>query len=144
MTISRLSLVVGIIAGVSLLAFYASTMWLLSRSWEAVVLQFKALWWLMVPLSVSFGLQVGLFTNLQRNKGTMVAGGSSAGIGMIACCAHHLVEVFPILGFSALAIFLADYQTQLLALSLIINLVGAGLMFRTYLRQLQTPVLRTA
>lgn len=143
MTISRVSLAVGITAGVSLLAFYASTMWLLSRSWEAVISQFKALWWLMVPLSASFGIQAGLFVGLRRNKGAMAAGGSSAGVGMVACCAHHLVEVFPILGFSALAMFLADYQTQLLALSLIINLVGAGLMFCLYLRQPQALVMKT-
>jgi hypothetical protein len=45
---------------------------------------------------------------------------------MLACCAHHLSDVLPILGVSGAAVFLSAYQTPLLWLGLAMNLAGIG------------------
>lgn len=41
---------------------------------------------------------------------------------MVACCAHHVTDVLPILGLTAAATFLAEYQTAFM-------LVGLGTTF---------------
>ena len=45
---------------------------------------------------------------------------------MLACCAHHLSDVLPILGVSGAAVFLSAYQTPLLWLGLAMNLAGVA------------------
>lgn len=75
-----------------------------------------------------FGTQVGLFTYLRgmhvhATSGVAASTGTSTA-AMLACCAHHLVEVAPILGLSGAAIFLNVYKTPLLWLGIVMNLVG--------------------
>jgi len=43
---------------------------------------------------------------------------------MLACCAHHVSDVLPILGVSGAAVFLGAYKTPLLWVGLVMNLVG--------------------
>ncbi len=44
---------------------------------------------------------------------------------MLACCAHHLADVLPIVGVAGAAVFLNAYKTPLLWLSTVMNLSGA-------------------
>lgn len=121
----------GTIASFSLLAFYAVIMATL-QSWSAAVSQFQALWYLMLPLALGFGMQVGLFTKLRQaslaNKSCVAASGTSSALGMIACCSHHITDFLPILGLSALSLFLANYQIPILLVSLLMNIFGIILM----------------
>lgn len=56
--------------------------------------------------------------------GKLVAtGGVSAG-SMVACCAHHVVDILPIIGLSAAALFLAEYQQFFMMLGVAGNLIG--------------------
>ncbi len=124
----------GVLASVGLLSLYAITMTLLS-GWGAAVEQFSALWYLMVPLALGFGIQVGLYTKLkaairERSKGALAAGGTSAGASMLACCAHHATDVLPILGLSGLSLFLTQFQKPILLVSLGINVIGIGVMMK--------------
>ena len=129
----------GALATLGLLGLYAITMTVLS-GWDATVEQFQALWFLMLPLAAGFGIQVFLYTRLKScyhvtvhsSKGstTLVAGGSSATIGMLACCAHHATDVLPFLGLSGISIFLTRYQIPFLAISLAINIVGIFVMLK--------------
>lgn len=118
--------VLGLAAALGLVGFYWILMTLLSgpdAAWE----QLKALWPYMLPLAGGFGIQVGLFSLIKqtiKTKSSLAAGGTSAGVGMLACCAHHGADVLPLIGFSALSIFLLKYQIPVLILSLIINLSG--------------------
>lgn len=43
---------------------------------------------------------------------------------MIACCAHHLTDVLPVVGLAGAAMFLAAYQSLFLLLGVLSNLVG--------------------
>ena len=93
----------------------------------------------MSLLIIGFGIQMGLFWmmrkgirfNLQDKKDSnMTAGTSTAvsGMAMVACCAHHAVDLLPLLGLSAAAVFLSEYQEQLLIFGVLTNLVGIGMM----------------
>lgn len=127
-------IILGLLGGLSLFAVYGTTMTWLS-GFDAAVEQFQALWYLMVPLAIGFGIQIGLYTKLrqaiqQKAQGALAAGGTSAGVGMLACCAHHTIDVLPILGFSALASLIGQYQKSILVVSILINIIGIGIMWR--------------
>ncbi len=82
----------------------------------------------MVPLLLGFGIQVGLYHHI-RGMRTAGAGGVAASGGlsmtsMAACCAHHITDVAPLLGVSAAAVFLAQYQRPLLLVGIGSNLLG--------------------
>lgn len=82
-------------------------------------------------IAVGFGVQVGLFAELRtldrRHRAsaavTAVGTGTSAA-AMLACCAHHLVDLLPLLGLSAAAVFLDAYKTPLFLLGIGMNVVG--------------------
>ncbi len=125
----------GFLGSVSLLLFYFLTMTLLSRSTTAAWEQFQNLWWIMTPLSVGFGIQFGLYTKLKRairERAKKVVGGSvvTSGAAMVTCCAHHLTDVLPLLGLSALSVLLSRYQIPILVGSLVINLFGIRIMLK--------------
>lgn len=91
----------------------------------------------MVPLSLGFGIQVGLYRNLKQLSksggyhAAMAGSTATSTIGMIACCAHHLTDVLPILGLSAISIFLVNFQIPLLIVGLFSNIIGIIYLLRT-------------
>ena len=90
---------------------------------------FKDKWYLLGPLFIGFAIQMFLFQKLRIvvEKNSLAMAGASAGtsgVAMIACCAHHLAEIFPLLGFAGLATILTDYQDWFLLLSVLINIAG--------------------
>jgi len=91
--------------------------------------QFKLFQPWMSLLIIGFGIQFGLFWLLRKGY-QFVAGSSGAvsGLAMVACCAHHVLDVLPILGFSAAAIFLSQYQEQFLIFGVIVNIIGILIM----------------
>lgn len=131
----------GIIAAFSLILFYFVVMTVSSASLQATLSQFKQLWYWMITLSLGFGIQVGLFTRLRiltKISGSMGQAGTVAtastgtsSASMIACCAHHLSEVLPIIGFSGFAIFLTRYQIPIIVFGIVMNLSGIIYMLKT-------------
>ncbi len=104
--------------------------------------QMAELWYWVVALAGGFGIQVGLFSFIRRGlrerKATATAsvatsGGVSAG-SMVACCAHHLTDVLPLLGLSGLATFLASYQLLFIVIGILSNIVGITIMLETIQR----------
>jgi hypothetical protein len=92
-------------------------------------------------ISLGFGTQIGLFVELRTLRAGRGRAGAlttaSAGTGsaaMLACCAHHLVDVLPIVGLSAAAAFLNDYRVPVLALSLGMNVLGIVVIGRRLLQ----------
>ena len=119
----------GISATLGLILFYFFTMRLLAGSWEITISQFKSLWYLMLPLSIGFGLQIGLYIDLKRkiekqNKAMLAGNTTMSTLGMIACCAHHLTDILPIIGLSALSTLLVNYQTPILLIGILSNASG--------------------
>ena len=122
----------GLVATFILLGLYTATMTLLSGI-DATIEQFQALWYLMVPLALGFGMQVALYTKLktairERANAAIATGGTSAGVSMLACCVHHATDTLPFLGLAGVSIFLVQYQKPILLASITINAIGILIM----------------
>lgn len=89
-------------------------------------------------ISLGFGTQVGLFAYVRMLQHAMArssvalagAGTATSSVSMVACCAHHLADVLPIVGLSGLAVFLVDFRTPLMLLGIATNVVGIAVMLR--------------
>ncbi len=124
------SVVAGAAGATALLALYVGLI-SLAQGFGHAIDQLRTDLPFVLAIAVGFGTQVGLFVELravhsrQRASGALTAASAGAGTAaMLACCAHHLVDVLPLLGLSAAAVFLADYRTPLIALSLGMNVLG--------------------
>jgi hypothetical protein len=131
-----LGFIVGILA---LSMFYYILLFAVTGDPGHPLSQFTLLQPWMSLLIAGFGIQLGLFWllrngyhfsidekhDVQRATGTSTA---VSGMAMVACCAHHLVDVLPILGLSAAALFLSEYQEQLLIFGVVANVIGIAMM----------------
>ena len=89
-------------------------------------------------ISLGFGTQVGLFAYVRMLQRAMArssvafagAGTATSSVSMVACCAHHLSDVLPIVGLSGLAVFLVEFRTPLMLFGIATNLVGIAVMVR--------------
>ncbi|HEX6384735.1 MAG TPA: hypothetical protein VF177_08710, partial [Anaerolineae bacterium] len=70
--------------------------------------------WIVIPIIIGFGLQAALYIILKKRLFVPVthtgasgpltgAGGGMSTLAMVACCAHHVTDVLPILGLTAAA-----------------------------------------
>src|SRR3989338_6904530 len=140
----RKEIISGFLGSVGLIVFYFVVMGISSGSWSATVSQFKELWYWMLLLSTGFGIQIGLYTKLKSQmsklktttqnskliksgKTIATTSGTASSISMVACCAHHLSEVLPIIGLSGAAAFLTRYQIPLIMLEAVMN--GFGIFY---------------
>lgn len=139
-------IIFGLLAALGLLAFYLGTI-TLAQGWEHAVEQLSIDRLFVGAIMAGFGTQVGLYTYLRGMHLHATAGGVAASTGtsavaMLACCAHHLTEVFAVLGLSGAAIFLNAYKTPLLWLGIVMNLFGiAYLLWK--IRQQRRQVMHT-
>ncbi len=130
------SLVAGATGAAGLVALYVGLI-SLAQGFGHAIDQLRADLPFVLAIAVGFGTQVGLFIELRaihsrhRASGALTAASAGAGTAaMLACCAHHLVDVLPLLGLSAAVVFLADYRTPLIALSLGMNALGVVVIGR--------------
>ena len=123
----------GAAAALLLLAFYLTILTLVN-SFDHALSELARMWYFIVPLSIGFGTQVGLYFYIknfiaERAATASVAGaGGLSGASMVACCAHHLTDFLPILGLSAFAIFLDKYQLTFILIALFSNFIGVVYM----------------
>lgn len=118
----------GLLAALGLLAFYLGII-TLAQGWGHALQQLGDDRWFVGGIALGFGTQVGLFTYLKQLHAHAARSGVAASTGtsaaaMLACCAHHLTEILPIVGLSGAAIFLNAYKTPLLWLGMLMNLGG--------------------
>lgn len=127
------------LGSIGLSLFYSLLLIIVSRDLTHPINQFLLLQPWMSLLILGFGLQMGLYRllkngyhfNLQEKTDARFAAGTGttmSGLAMVACCAHHAVDLLPVLGLSAAAIFLSQYQTQFLIFGLLANLAGILIM----------------
>lgn len=130
------SFIAGVISVIILATFYFIVLTWVSGDWHHPWEQFLTVKYWMSALFIGFGLQGGLFwyTKLAiKMKKVKRVAATNAGIStatMIACCAHHIVDFIPILGLSALSIFLAKYQEYFLAVGVLFNILGILYMYK--------------
>jgi len=94
---------------------------------------------IVLPIILGFGVQVALYTVLKKRLFVPVAqtgpsgaltgasGGMSAA-AMVACCAHHAVDVLPLVGLTAAATLLAEYRIPFMLLGLGTTITGIVVM----------------
>lgn len=102
--------------------------------------------WIVIPIILGFGVQAAMYTILKKrlfvpvaqtgpSGAIMGAGGTTSTVAMVACCAHHVTDVLPILGLTAAATFLAKYQTAFMWVGLGTTLIGIVVMLLILFRE---------
>lgn len=102
--------------------------------------------WIVIPIILGFGVQMALYTILKKRLFVPVAhvgpsgalagaGGTTSTVAMVACCAHHVTDVLPILGLTAAATFLAQYQTAFMLVGLSVTYLGIAVMLVILFRE---------
>lgn len=130
-------LVFGLLGALGLTVLYLGSVTLVA-SWAHALELFREDAPFVVPTILGFGIQVGLFTYLKLGlhlaNGTHAAGaltgtaGGTSTLAMVACCAHHVTDVLPLVGLSGAAIFLAQYKVPFMVVGLLSNVVGIGVL----------------
>ena len=100
--------------------------------------------WIVIPIIFGFGVQSALYTilklrlylpvmdlalagsanSIQTSGASVGASGTTSTIAMVACCAHHVTDVLPILGLTAAATFLAKYRQAFMGIGLGTTVIG--------------------
>ena len=115
------SILYGLLSGLGLLVFYLSIVSIF-QGIEFAFLNLRNLWYLIFPLTIGFGIQIGLYFSIKHTAqltGTVAGTGTISGGSMIACCSHFLLQIIPLAGASVLATFLAGYQKWFLVIGII-------------------------
>ena len=95
--------------------------------------------WIVIPIVTGFGIQAALYAILKfrlfvpvsatgSSGALMGASGTTSTVAMLACCAHHVTDVLPILGLTAAATFLGRYRLAFMGAGLGMTMVGILLM----------------
>lgn len=137
----------GVIAAAAMALFYVVVVRGASGSWEHLAKQARTDWYYLLAIIAGFGTQVALVSELRgRHRlsssaavpGTAGAGASTA--GMVACCAHHLADLLPVIGAASAAGFLTDYRVAFMVLGIAINAFGIVVIARALRRAAVTDV----
>lgn len=126
------SVLYGLISGVLLMLFYISVISFF-QGFDFALLNLGSLWYLIFPLAIGFGVQIGLYSSIIHSSAvnSTVAGTSGiSGGSMIACCSHFLLQMIPLAGASGIAVFLVKYQAWFLVFGVLSNFAGIGFMIR--------------
>jgi YHS domain-containing protein len=124
----------GLLAVLGLLAFYLGII-TLAQGWSHALEQLADDRWFVGAIALGLGTQVGLYTYLRGLHAHAAAGGVAASTGtstaaMLACCAHHLTDILPIVGVAGAAVFLNAYKIPMLWLGIVMNLIGIVYLLR--------------
>lgn len=130
------SMAAGVVAAVLLVALYLGVISVAQGPAHAFE-QLAADTPFVGAIAVGFGIQIALFAELwtidrrHRSAAAVAAAGTGTSTAaMLACCAHHLVDLLPVIGLSAFAVFLNAYRMPLLLLGIGMNLVGIVVIAR--------------
>ncbi len=135
----------GLLGGIGLAGLYVGIVSIAESPAHAVDL-FLEDWWIVLPIILGFSIQVSLYTILRlgyflpagASGATGALTGTSGGVSataMVACCAHHVTDVLPLLGLTAAATFLAEYRLAFMLVGLGTTVVGIAVMLTILLRE---------
>lgn len=111
--------------------------------------------WIVTPIILGFGVQAALYVILKKRLFVPVAhtgpsgaltgaGGGMSTMAMVACCAHHVTDVLPILGLTAAAAFLAEYRLAFMLVGLGTTLLGIVVMVVILIKERRKALQMTA
>jgi hypothetical protein len=123
-------------ASAAMLAFY-TTVIVWASGWPHFGEQIRSDWFFVALIVGGFGAQVALMVELrhrhQMHATESTASGTGTGAsatGMLACCAHHLAEIAPIVGATGALAFLANYRIAFMVGGIVLNAVGIFVSLR--------------
>jgi Cu+-exporting ATPase len=130
-TISMLKpLLFGALATLVMLGVYFGVLTLVS-GWSFTVSQFTQYWYYVLPLTLGFGTQIGLYVYLRTQLANhhaggkvVVASGATSTGAMLACCTHYIANILPVIGAAGAVTLVAQYQVELFWVGLAFNLAG--------------------
>ncbi len=133
-----LPIVVGLAGGIFLFGLYMGIVSLAESPQHALDFFWQDRW-IVIPIILGFSVQVGLYVTLKKRMFLPVSrtgpsgalagtSGTTSTLAMVACCAHHVTDVLPILGLTAAATFLAQYRTVFMLVGLGMTLAGISVM----------------
>lgn len=117
------NIILGVGGAAALLTLYFTVVSLISGAAFAIS-QFQQFWYYIVPLAIGFGIQVGMFSYLRQAGKTLVVTGTASTGAMLACCAHYLANIAPLVAAAGVITFIAQYQVQFFWVGPVFNLVG--------------------
>ena len=133
------SIRIGALGAGALAAFYVAVIGWASGA-DHLATQAAADWPYLSVIIAGFGTQLALLAELRHRRRVrhleQAAGSAGAGasaVGMVACCAHHLADLVPLVGVSGAAAFLTDWRTELMLAGIAINAVGVTIAARRLL-----------
>ena len=131
----------GAVAALTMALFYVVVVRGASGSWNHLVDQARQDWYFLAAIVVGFGTQVALVSELRRRRhlghSAAVTGGVGAGAstaGMVACCAHHLADLLPLVGAVSAASFLTDFRVPFMLTGIAVNAVAVIVAARSLRR----------
>lgn len=130
------SIIAGVLAAAALLGVYLAIV-SLAQGVEHAIEQLAADAFFVGLIATGFGIQIALFVELRavdrRHRAAAAvtaAGTGTSAVAMLACCAHHLVDLLPLVGLSAAAVFLNAYKTPLFLVGITMNVIGIVVIAR--------------
>lgn len=141
--------IVGIGGGVALVGLYLVILSIAQSPSHALEQLSQDRFWVAL-VALGFGIQIGLYTYLRLIISAMMltgatamagAGTTTSTVGMIACCAHHLADIAPLLGlagvsaFSPVVTFLAEWKIPFILFGLAVNMIAIGMSIRLIRRE---------
>jgi len=126
--------IVGLLGLLGMIAFYYILLLATTRDPLHPFFFFLGKWYFLAPLFLGFGFEMFLFQKLRivDHENSLKMAGASAGtsgVAMVACCAHHLADVFPLIGLAGAAAVLTEYQDLFLGFGVVMNIVGIVYMW---------------
>ncbi len=135
----------GLFSALTMVGVYVGVLTVLqSPAHAAEQLATDGLWVGLVALG--FGTQIGMYTHLRivlhaaKATGATAVTGAGTGtstLGMLACCAHHLTDLAPLValtgasGLSGAVGFLTEWKYAIIGLGLMMNVIGIVVTLRT-------------
>jgi hypothetical protein len=139
-SIALRSIAAGVLAATALVAGYLAIISLAQGPAHALE-QLAADAGFVAAVTAGFGIQIALFVELRavdrrHRAGAAVtaAGTGTSVVAMLACCAHHVLDLLPIVGLSAAAVFLDDFKGPLLVVGIATNGLGIVVIARALRR----------
>ena len=141
------SVAAGLVAAAALLGLYLSII-SLAQGVEHALAQLVTDAPFVGLIAAGFGTQIALYVELRAvdrlhraSAAVTAAGTGTSTAAMLACCAHHLVDLLPLLGLSAAAVFLNAYKTPLMLIGIGMNIIGIVVIARQLRRARRTCAL---
>ncbi len=155
---------VGFLGGVALVGLYLGILAIAQSPTHALEQLLQDRLWVGL-VALGFGIQVGLYAYLRLIISAMQLAGATAmtgagtttsTVGMIACCAHHLVDVAPLLGLAGasaltpIVTFLAEWKIPFILFGLAVNAIAIVMSVRTirreraHLKMMETSAVKNA